>query len=206
MLITHPQKRFCSALISALLLCLLSGCLVPDKYTATLNLSNKLYTFEFIGEMHMMLLYSDTMYEQSLDPKLIPQQIMDEFTRVIKERKHTRMDIERASPHSFRTAFAYASPYIYPEATGLFNFKVEGTRLTVTSRYMSPEDKALVEKNNIPSKGTLAIKVYGTIIESNAHEPATPIRQYSVWHMKNLDEPIKMVIEFDDELIKNTPK
>ncbi len=202
----HPYKRACVAFTTALMLCLLSGCFVPDKYTATLYFSEKAYTFEFIGELYMMLLYSDAMYEQSLDPKLVPQQIMSEFTRVIKERKHTRMDIERAGQHTFRTAFAYSSPYAYPEATGLFNFKVEGKRLTVTSRYMSPEDKALVAKNNIPSRGTLAIKVYGTIIESNAHEPATPIKQYSVWHLKDLDEPVRMVIDFDEDIITTIPK
>ncbi len=204
----HVLYSYARALSLIFVLCcsgFLTGCLVPNNYSATLYVSNYSYSFEFIGEMYMMLMYSDAMYEQSLDPKLIPQQIMSEFKRVITERKHTRMEMKRSGESTFQTAFAYSSPYIYPEASGLFNFKVEGKRLTITSRYMSPEDKALVAKNTIPSRGTVTIKAYGNIIESNAHEPATAIKQYSTWRMKDLHEPIKMVIEFTDELKKHTP-
>ncbi len=202
------QVRFCFFMnkFCLVLLCfLLTGCLVPDKYQATLEVSNKAYSLEFIGEMRIMVLYTDDYKSGSLNlsPHAEPlhKQVVTEFQRVIKERSNARIEVEQKEPVLFRTAFAYTSPYDYPEASGLFNFNIEDSVLTITSRHISPEDKTLLAKHNIPSQGTLCIKTLGEIIESNAQIHSNAFNRCNTWTMKNLDEGIKMVIKFQDPIV-----
>ncbi len=179
---------------------LLSGCFVPNKYYAVLTLTDKQYILDFIGEMHIMALHSPDGTDPSVDRKAAQQQILSEFSRVIKEREPTRFELRDVADALFQTKFTYASPYNYPEASGLFTFHVDGHRLTVTSRKIGPEERKLIQEKAIPSEGTLCIKTYGKIIESNAHQKANILQQCSTWHMKNLDDGVKMVIEFPNSL------
>ncbi len=178
----------------------LSGCFVPDKYYAVLTLTDKNYYFNFIGEMHMMALYTPEGQDAAVDKKQAEQQILSEFSRVIKERKPAKFELQPLENALFRTKFEYTSPYAHPEATGLFHFHVEENVLTVTSRHMSEAEKALIHKNDLPSKGTLCIKTYGKILESNAHKPANILQQCSIWNLENLDHGVKMVIRFSKSL------
>ncbi len=173
---------------------------MPNRYYATLTLSEQSYTFNFIGEMYMAALYTPALLDPSVDKTLAPKQILSEFKRVIKERKPTHFEVRSIEPSLFQTKFSYTSPYTYPEASGLFNFHKEDNILTVTSRHLSAEDKELLRKYNIPSSGTICIKAYGNIIENNAHEPANILQQCSTWNMKNLDESVKMIIRFPKSL------
>ncbi len=184
-----------------ILLCFsLSGCFVPHKYYAVLTLTEKQYFFDFIGEMRIMALYTDAGKDASVDKKHAQQQILSEFSRVIQERNPSRFELRVVEDTVFQTRYTYASPYTYPEASGLFNFHLQDNILTVTSRHISPEERKLLQKNNIPSSGTLCIKTYGKIIENNAHKPANILQQCSTWDMENLDESVKMVIRFANSL------
>ncbi len=173
---------------------------MPDKYYAVLTLTEKQYILDFIGEMRIMALYTDAGQDASVDREHAQEQILGEFSRVINERKPERFELRVVDNALFQTRFTYASPYAYPEASGLFNFHVQDNILTVTSRHISPEERTLLEKNNIPSSGTLCIKTYGKILENNAHKPANLLQQCSTWDMKNLDESVKMVIRFANSL------
>ncbi len=179
---------------------LLNACLVPNKYNAVLDVSSNSYNFEFIGELRMMLLYTDDYKSGSLNlaPSAEPlnKQIINEFKRVISERSLSFIEVEQHEPTVFRTSFAYTSSYAYPEASGLFNFKIEKNILTITSRHMNEGDRALIEKYNIPSRGTLCIRTLGKVLESNAQTSANAFNRCNTWNMENLDEGVRMVIEF----------
>ncbi len=194
--------------LSVACLCLwLSGCLVPDKYNAVLEVNSFSYRFEFIGELRMMLLYTDDYKSGSLNlaPSAEPlhKQIVNEFERVITERSLSRIEIEQSEPTTFKTSFGYTSSYAYPEASGLFNFTVDGNILTIESRYINEEDRALLKKYNVPSKGKLCIKTLGKVLESNAQTRGTAFDRCNTWNMENLDEGIRMVIEFQKDLNVN---
>ena len=185
--------RTCLGLFMCFVLC---GCLVPDKYIATLSLSNHAYSVDFIGKMHMAASYSDT-YKQGTDnPKQLAASVMREFERVIKERPHSKVETMVLDDHSFGTKFEYVSPYYLAEATGMFAFTVAGDTLTVISRPVSSKDMEFIKQNNLSSKGSLCIKAFGTVIESNADKNATLIDMCNRWELSNLERPIKFVVRF----------
>ncbi len=204
----HTCLRYVFIII---LLPFLTSCLVPDKYNAILEVSNKAYSFEFIGEMRIMVLYTDDYKSGSLNfsphAKPLQNQVVDEFERVIKERKNARIETRHDEPTVFQTSFAYTSTYNYPEASGLFNFEINDRILTIRSRHINNEDMALLAKYNIPSQGNLCIKTTGQVLESNATTPANAFNRCNTWELKKLDEGVKMVIKFHDSinLHKNLP-
>ncbi len=169
---------------------------------ATLTLTEKNYVFEFIGEMRMAGLYSKKVLDDpAWDKEELSKQIFSEFKRVMQERNPQIFDVRTVATDVFQTKFQYTSPYSLPEATGIFNFHIEGKRLIVTSRHITTEERVSLQKYEIPSQGTLCIKTFGKIVQSNAHSPANILQQCSTWYMKNLDEGIKMVIDFPSELV-----
>ena len=183
----------CLALLACFALC---GCLVPDKYVATLSLSNHAYSLEFIGKMHMAASYSDT-YKQGTDnPRQLAASIMKEFERVILERPQGKVETMPLDEHSFGTKFVYISPYFLAEATGIFAFTVSGDTVTVISRPISTKDMELLKQNNLSSKGSLCIKAAGTVLESNADKNATLIDMCNRWELSDLQRPIKLVVRF----------
>ena len=183
----------CLALLTCLALC---GCLVPDKYVATLSLSNHAYSLEFIGKMHMAASYSDT-YKQGTDnPRQLAASIMQEFARVISERPQSKVETMPLDEHSFGTKFVYVSPYYLAEATGMFAFTVNGDTVTIISRPVSTKDMELLKQNNLSSKGSLCIKAAGTVLESNADKNATLIDMCNRWELNDLSRPIKLVVRF----------
>ncbi len=150
-----------------------------------------------------MAYYTPAMQDASVNKEMALEQILTEFKRVIGERKPTTFELRSVAPERFQTKFSYTSPYGYPEASGLFNFHIDDKTLTVTSRHINAEEQALLQKYSIPSKGTLCIKTYGRVLESNAHAPTNILQQCSTWHMENLDENVKMVIRFANSLEVN---
>jgi hypothetical protein len=183
------------------------GCLVPDKYIATLSLSNIGYSLDFIGKMHMAASYSAT-YQQGMDnPRQLAVSIMSEFERVIKERPQGTVETMLLDEHSFGTKFVYVSPYYLAEATGMFAFTLNegGDTLTVISRPISTKDTELLKQNNVTSKGTLCIKAFGTVLESNADKRATLIDMCHRWELEDLERPIKLVVRFPHP-VPMTPK
>jgi len=186
-------KQCCLCLLAALILC---GCLVPDKYIATLSLSNNAYSVEFIGKMHMAASYSDT-YKQGTDnPQQLATSIVREFERVIQERPQSKVETMMLDEHSFGTKFLYVSPYYLAEATGMFAFTVSGDTLTVISRPISTKDMEFLKQNNLTSKGSLCIKAFGTVLESNADKNATLIDMCNKWEFTDLERPVKLVVRF----------
>ena len=187
----------CFALLACLALC---GCLVPDKYIATLSLSNAAYSLEFIGKMHMAASYSDTYKQGSDDPKQLAASIMREFERVIQERPQGKVETMMLDEHSFGAKFLYVSPYYLAEATGMFAFTASEDTLTVISRPISTKDMELLKQNNLTSKGSLCIKAFGTVLESNADKKATLIDMCHKWELNDLERPIKLVVRFSKPL------
>ena len=190
------MKRHLRCLLILTLLTLLAGCFVPDRYKATLSLSQPAYSFDFIGEMHIMAAYTDTYRKAVDDPRILGQKVVAEFERVIKERQQASIETRIVSPTLFQTKFLYVSPYTQPEATGMFQMKVEGDTLTVTSRPLSEKDREMLRLNNITSRGSLCIKAFGTVLESNAQRSANLIDRCHMWDLNNLDEPVKLVVKF----------
>ena len=185
--------KFCLCLLVCFALC---GCLVPDKYIATLSLSNNAYSVDFIGKMHMAASYSDT-YKQGTDnPQQLAASVMREFERVIKERPQNKVETLVLDNHSFGTKFEYISPYYLAEATGMFAFTIEGDTLTVISRPISTKDMEFIRQHNLSSKGSLCIKAFGTVLESNADKNATLIDMCNRWELNDLERPIKLVVRF----------
>ena len=185
--------RYCLCLFACLALC---GCLVPDKYIATLSVSNNAYSVEFIGKMHMAASYSDT-YKQGADnPQQLAASIVREFERVIKERPQSKIETMPLDEHSFGTKFVYVSPYYLAEATGMFAFTVNGDTLTIISRPVSTKDMEFLKQNNLTSKGSLCIKAFGTVLESNADKNATLIDMCNKWEISDLERPVKLVVRF----------
>jgi hypothetical protein len=169
---------------------------VPDKYIATLSLSNQAYSVEFIGKMHMAASYSDT-YKQGTDnPQQLAASIIREFERVIKERPQSTVETMVFDEHSFGTKFEYVSPYFLPEATGMFAFTVSGDTLTIISRPISTKDMEFLKQHNLSSKGSLCIKAFGTVLESNADKSATLIDMCNRWELNDLARPVKLVVRF----------
>ena len=185
--------QFCLGLFVCFALC---GCLVPDRYIATLSLSNHAYSVDFIGKMHMAATYSDT-YKQGADsPRQLTSSIMREFERVINERPQGQVETMMLDEHSFGTKFVYVSPYYLPEATGMFAFTASEDTLTVISRPISTNDMAFLKEHNLTSKGSLCIKAHGTVLESNADKHATLIDMCHRWELNDLERPIKIVVRF----------
>ena len=185
--------QFCLCLLACFALC---GCLVPDKYIATLSLSNNAYSVEFIGKMHMAASYSDT-YKQGADnPQQLAASIMREFERVIKERPQSKVETMTLDEHSFGTKFEYISPYYLAEATGMFALTVSGDTVTIISRPISTNDMGILKQNNLTSKGSLCIKAFGTVVESNADKNATLIDMCNRWELSGLERPVKLVVRF----------
>ena len=187
----------CLALLACLALC---GCLVPDKYVATLSLSNHAYSLEFIGKMHMAASYSDTYKQGTDDPRQLAASIIREFERVIRERiqgqPQGKVETLVLDEHSFGAKFLYNSPYYLAEATGMFAFTVSGDTVTVISRPVSTNDMELLKQNNLTSKGSLCIKAFGTVLESNADKTATLIDMCNRWELSGVERPIKLVVRF----------
>jgi len=179
------------------LMFLLNGCLVPDNYYALLSLSNGAYSYDYVGDIHMTAAHSQKYIEKAGgDKKRLAEYMVSEFSRVIKERPQGRIKAVIMSPSVFRTQFLYVSFYTYPEATGMFNFEIDGRILTVTSRNISASDKAFLKRFNITSNGLLCIKTFGTVLESNADRSATIFNLCHEWDMKNLDRQVRIVVEF----------
>ena len=181
-----------------LLACLaLSACLVPDKYITTLSLSNIGYSLDFIGKFHMAASYVEAYRKGTDNPRQLAISIMNEFERVIKERPQSQVETMLLDEHSFGTKFVYVSPYYLPEATGIFAFTISGgDTLTVISRPISTKDMELLKKNNLTSKGSLCIKAFGTVLESNADKRATLIDMCHRWELNDLERPVKLVVRF----------
>lgn len=195
---TTPQesavtRRFCLAL--CVCFCL-SGCLVPDQYNATLSLSNAAYSVEFIGKIHMAASYSETYKRGADNPQQLADAIMKEFSRVIKERPQSNVEIRPLDEHSFAAKYLYVSSYSLQEATGMFVFTVDGDTLTVISRPIASKDMQFLNDNNITSKGTLCIKAFGTVLESNADKQATLLNRCNEWQLTDLERPVKLVVRF----------
>jgi hypothetical protein len=169
---------------------------VPDKYIATLSLSNHAYSVDFIGKMHMAASYSDTYKQGSDDPKQLAASIMKEFERVIKERSQSKVETLPLDEHSFGAKFEYVSPYYLAEATGMFALTVDGDTVTLISRPISTKDMEFIKQFNLSSKGSLCIKAFGTVLESNADKHATLIDMCHKWELDNLERPIKLVVRF----------
>ena len=190
---TMRLKQCCFCLFATLMLC---GCLVPDKYIATLSLSNNAYSVEFIGKMHMAASYSDT-YKQGTDnPQQLAASIIREFERIIQERPQSKVETLALDEHSFGTKFLYVSPYYLAEATGMFAFTVNDDTITVISRPISTKDMEFLKQNKLSSKGSLCIKAFGTVIESNADKSATLIDMCNRWELAGLERSVKLVVRF----------
>lgn len=183
------------ALIVALALCL-CACFVPNRYKATLSVSQPAYSFSFIGELHIMAAYTESYRKSVDDPRILAQKVVSEFERVIKERQQSTIETRIVSPVLFQTKFLYVSPYTQPEATGMFKMEVKGDTLTVTSRALTEKDKETLRLNNIESRGTLCIKSFGTVLETNAHVTANLLNRCNTWDLDNLDEPVRLVVRF----------
>lgn len=179
----------------------LQACLVPDKYYATLSLSNHAYSFDYVGDIHMAAAYSE-MYKKGAgnDPKKLAESVMAEFVRVIKERQQASVKIALLSPTTFKTQFLYVSPYTQPEATGMFTFTAQGDTLTVVSRPLSTKDREFLRLNNITSQGTLCIKAFGTVLESNAQKSASMLNRCNEWQLDDLENPVRIVIKYSQPI------
>ncbi|MEG2173499.1 MAG: hypothetical protein RRY29_09605 [Desulfovibrionaceae bacterium] len=198
-----------AALLSCLVVwcCLLQGCLVPDKYYATLSLSNHAYSYDYVGDIHMAAAYSDTYLRQvDNDPQKLADRVLKEFVRVIRERQQSSVKVALLSPTTFKTQFLYVSSYAMPEATGMFTFSIAGDTLTVVSRPLSTSDREFLRLNDISSQGTLCIKAFGTVIESNAHKAATMLNRCNEWNLTDLESPIRMVIKYPQPIEQPAPK
>lgn len=179
------------------LIFLLKACLVPDTYYAALSLSNGAYSYDYVGDIHMTAVHMPEYIDRAGGNKDgLAKYIVKEFIRVIKERPQSSIKTAMMSPTVFKTQFLYVSPYAYPEATGMFKFKIDGDTLTVTSRAISVSDIEFLEKNNIPSKGLLCIKAFGTVLETNADRTATILNPCNEWDMQNLERSVKLVVKF----------
>lgn len=200
----YPKTRLVCVLLAC---CLLQACLIPDKYYATLSLSNHAYSFDYVGDIHMAAAYSET-HKQSAgnDPQKLAEAVMREFVRVIKERQQSSIKVALLSPSTFKTQFLYVSPYTMPEATGMFTFDVKGDTLTVVSRPLSTKDREFLRLNDISSQGTLCIKAFGTVIESNAQHSATMLNRCNEWKLDDLETPIRIVIKYSQPIEKTAPK
>lgn len=174
---------------------------MPDKYYATLSLSNHAYSYDYVGDIHMAAAYSET-HKRSAgnDPQKLAEAVMREFARVIKERQQASIKIAPLSPTTFKTQFLYVSPYTLPEATGMFSFDVKGDTLTVVSRPLSATDLDFLQQNGISSQGTLCIKAFGTVLESNADHAATMLNRCNEWKLDDLERPIRIVIKFSQAI------
>lgn len=201
------MRRISRTFCIVALCCLLQACLVPDNYYATLSLSNHAYSFDYVGDIHMAAAYSET-HKQSAgnDPQKLAEGVMREFVRVIKERQQSSIKIALLSPTTFKTQFLYVSPYTMPEATGMFSFTAEGDTLTVVSRPLSTRDREFLRLNDISSQGTLCIKAFGTVIESNAQQAATMLNRCNEWKLDNLETPIRIVIKYSQPIEQKIPK
>ncbi len=190
-----------SYLLTLCLSCIyLTACFVPNKYIATLSLSEDAYTFEFIGEMRMMYMYDTSLSNDAgIDMEKAAEQVLSEFKRLMQERKPHIFELRKKTATIFQTKFSYTSPYEFPEVTGLFHIHKQGNVLTLTSRRISKEEHNILKKDNIPSKGVLCVKSFGKILQSNAHSPSNILQQCSTWKLENLDEGIKMIIHFQGD-------
>lgn len=187
-----------SVLLAVMVLCLLlQACLIPDKYYATLSLSNHAYSYDYVGDIHMAAAYSD-LYKKGAgnDPQKLADSVMTEFVRVIKERQQSSIKTAMLSPTTFKTQFLYVSPYTQPEATGMFTFSAQGDTLTVVSRPLSAKDREFLRLNHITSQGTLCIKAFGTVLESNAQKSASMLNRCNEWQLTDLETPIRIVVKF----------
>jgi len=141
--------------------------------------------------------YSDAYRKQMDNPKQLAVSIMNEFERVIKERPQSQVETMLLDEHSFGTKFVYVSPYYLAEATGIFAFTVSGgDTLTVISRPISTKDMELLKQHNLTSKGSLCIKAFGTVLESNADKRATLIDMCHRWELNDLEREVKLVVRF----------
>ena len=78
----------------------------------------------------------------------------------------------------------------------MFALSVNGDTVTLISRPISTNEMEFVKQNNLTSKGSLCIKAFGTVIESNADKHATLIDMCNKWELNNLERPVKLVVRF----------
>lgn len=188
---------FCSALCV-----FLAGCLVPDRYTATLTLTNYGYTIDFIGEMHIVPAYTKQFHEPGETPPQFARRVLAELTHAIKARARSKIESRIASDTVLQISFEYASPYSQPEAAGLFQMQAEGNTVTLTSRPLSLKEKEMLRLYNIPSRGKLCVKAFGQVLTSNAQQGANMFSRCNTWELHNLDEQVQMVVKFSKPLVR----
>jgi hypothetical protein len=150
--------------------------------------------------------YSDTYKRGADNPRQLAQAIIAEFERVIKERPQSSVETQPLSEHSFGAKFLYVSPYSLPEATGMFAFTVNDDTLTVVSRPISSTDMQFLKENGIPSQGTLCVKAFGSVLESNADTSATLLNRCNEWNLDGLERPVKIVVRFPRPIPVLTPQ
>ena len=78
----------------------------------------------------------------------------------------------------------------------MFAFTVSGDTLTIISRPVSTKDMEFLKQNTLTSKGSLCIKAFGTVLESNADKNATLIDMCNKWELNDLERPVKLVVRF----------
>jgi hypothetical protein len=190
------------ALALAAVCALLSGCLLPDRFDATLDVGAERATLDYRGELVVMSAYADS---AKLTPAQDESAVREALDAVAADVRKDGGTVEYAPLGKGRARAAVlwtqAAPPVGEKTSfaDLVAIRRQGDgALEIVTPALKDRDRAQLAKMGLgDAAGRLCVKTAGTVVESNAQaKPDAPggCHGWSITVLK--DEPVRMLVRF----------
>lgn len=181
---------------------LLSGCLLPDRFEATLDLGPQRATLDYRGELVVMPAYADAAKLSAADDEKMVREALD---AVAADVRHDGGSVDYAPLGKGRVKAVVVWTQALPPVEGKTTFAdlvairrhADGA-LEIVTPALTDRDRTQLTKMGLgDAAGRLCVTTTGTVVESNA--PAKPeaaggCHGWSIAVLK--DAPVRMVVRF----------
>lgn len=193
-----PRHAFVLTAVCALL----SGCLLPDRFDATLDVGAGHATLDYRGELVAMSAYADS---AKLTPAQDEQAVREALDAVAADVRASGGTVEYVPLGKGRARAAVTWTQAAPPVGGKTTFadlvairrQNDGTLEIVTPALKERDRGQLARMGLGDAAGRLCVKTTGSVVESNAQtRPETPggCHGWSITVLK--DEPVRMLVRF----------
>jgi len=190
------------ALALAAVCALLSGCLLPDRFDATLEVGAERATLDYRGELVAMSAYADAAKLTPAEDEKAVREALDAVAADVRKDGGT-VDYAPLGKGRAKAAVTWTQPLPPVGEKTTFADLVAIRRqadgsLEIVTPALKDRDRAQLAKMGLgDAAGRLCVKTAGTVVESNAQtkpETAGGCWGWSITVLK--DAPVRMVVPF----------
>ncbi|PWC54525.1 hypothetical protein [Azospirillum sp. TSO22-1] len=181
---------------------LLSGCLLPDRFDATLEVGAERATLDYRGELVAMSAHADA---AKLTPAEDEKAVREALEAVAADVRRDGGTVDYAPLGKGRAKAAVAWTQTLPPVGGKTTFadlvairrQTDGS-LEIVTPALKDRDRAQLAKMGLgDAAGRLCVKTAGTVVESNAQTKPNAAGGCWGWSIAVLkDAPVRMVVRF----------